>query len=146
MGNIRDHLQSIWDTNKILTPRLVVDTARPKSHPLHSHFEWDDSIAGEKYREHQASELIRSVRISYKNGNDTEQEIRYFVSIKESEGYAYHPAEVVAADEKLTAIVLREMEREWKQLHARYNHFQEFTDLIQRTMAETMKGRRKKAA
>lgn len=45
------------------TPKNVVAIARPKTAPLHPAFEWEDSIAGEKYREHQASQLIRAVHV-----------------------------------------------------------------------------------
>lgn len=140
--SLRDQLQAIYDRNRYLTPQLVVEEARPKTHPLHSQFEWNDRIAGEKYREQQASELIRSVKISYKRKDDTLEQVRYFVSVEEGEGYAYHPADVVAKDDRLTGIVLRDMEREWRQLYARYSHFQEFTELVQKTMS----GKRKKAA
>lgn len=48
-----------------LTAKNVVDEARDEDSPLHPHFEWDDSIAGEAHRMAQARELIRSVRVSY---------------------------------------------------------------------------------
>lgn len=44
-----------------LTPNALVTSARAEDSPLHSYFEWDDSIAGEKYREWQARQLIRVV-------------------------------------------------------------------------------------
>lgn len=56
-------LQEIERANGALTPQAVVDAARCRSHPLHSCFEWDDKIAGEKYRLEQARALIRSVRV-----------------------------------------------------------------------------------
>jgi len=45
----------------ILTPSAVVDEARPEDSPLHAAFEWDDSIAAEKYRLEQARRLLRQV-------------------------------------------------------------------------------------
>lgn len=41
--------------------------ARPKSHPLHDEFEWDDAIAGERFRLLQAVMLIRRVRFEIKS-------------------------------------------------------------------------------
>ena len=46
-----------------LLPADVVDDARDADSPLHSHFEWDDSIAAEHYRLDQARNLIRSIKI-----------------------------------------------------------------------------------
>lgn len=46
-----------------LTPDLVVKDAEDSSSPLHDLFEWDDSIAGHKYRIEQARQVITSVRV-----------------------------------------------------------------------------------
>jgi hypothetical protein len=59
---IRDQLQSIYDEQGVLTPALVVETARDENHPLHASFEWDDGIAGEKYR-HKYSHLAEFMEI-----------------------------------------------------------------------------------
>lgn len=39
----------------------IVDEARPTDSPLHPYFEWDDYLAGERYRRLQATALLRSV-------------------------------------------------------------------------------------
>jgi hypothetical protein len=46
-----------------LTARAVVEESRPDDAVLHPIFEWDDTRAAESYREHQATSLIRSVRL-----------------------------------------------------------------------------------
>ena len=43
-----------------ITPQNVVDMARNEDSVIHNDFEWDDSIAGEKFRCIQASDMIRS--------------------------------------------------------------------------------------
>jgi hypothetical protein len=57
--NLRDELKSIFEVNRELTPKIVVNAARKKDSPLHDRFEWNNAVAGEKYREVQAAELIR---------------------------------------------------------------------------------------
>lgn len=44
-----------------LTPERLVEASRPKDAPVHDEFEWDDAIAGERYRNVQAAELIRHI-------------------------------------------------------------------------------------
>ena len=44
-----------------LNAQNLVDVSRDKDAPLHDMFEWDDSIAAEKYREEQAKKIIRSI-------------------------------------------------------------------------------------
>lgn len=54
-------LKAIYDRSKdgILTPERVVDAARSPKSALHNHFEWDDSIAAQRYRIEQAREILR---------------------------------------------------------------------------------------
>jgi hypothetical protein len=42
-----------------ITPQNVVNLARSENSVLHNDFEWDDAIAGEKYRNEQARQMIR---------------------------------------------------------------------------------------
>ncbi len=44
-----------------LTPEKVVETARPPESPTHRYFEWNDAVAAEKYRLHQAGHYLRNV-------------------------------------------------------------------------------------
>ena len=45
---------------EVITPQNVVDLARNEDSVIHNDFEWDDSIAGEKFRCIQAKDMIRS--------------------------------------------------------------------------------------
>ena len=137
--SLRDHraqLQTIYDEHGKLTPTLVLDAARAPEHPLHTHFEWRDGIAAEKWRLHQARELIRTVRCVYKEPEtDTEAPVlgRAFHAIRDEEDeYRYEPAEKVAADPLLTKILLADMEREWRTLRRRYEQFAEFHEMVLR--------------
>lgn len=135
--SLRDQLQSIYQTHGLLTPRLVVDEARDAEHPLHGRFEWDDAVAGPKYREVQAAELIRSVRVKYAPaGSDEERDVRAFHAIARPEGPSYVPVEEVAEDEFARELLLRQAEREWKAMRRRYGHLAEFMDLVRTALAE----------
>lgn len=62
-AEILKHLQMIQDAEGRITPKAVVDRARPPDSPLHPLFEWDDSIAGDLHRQNQARTLIRTVKV-----------------------------------------------------------------------------------
>lgn len=68
-----------------LTPQQLVDVSRPEDAPLHSAFEWDDSIAAENYRNIQGGKIIRSLEVVIKG---SEGPTRAFVNItiKEEQG------------------------------------------------------------
>lgn len=133
--SLREHLQAIYDANGTLTPELVVEAARGKSSPLHALvFDRKPRDAADAWYRHRAHELIQSVRISYERSDGEPQSVRAFVAVRSEVGHVYEPAEKVAMDPLLREIVLRDMEREWRQLHARYGHFAEFIDLVGGTL------------
>ncbi len=128
--NLRDHLQAIRDERGALTPALVVDTARDPEHPLHSRFEWDDSVAAEKWRLEQASQLLRVVKLPADPLRPGD--LRAFVAVKGQDSHRadYVPTEEALLDEFARKLILRDMEREWRLLKRRYEHMREFADLI----------------
>lgn len=64
VGSVLDTIEQRHGT---LTPAAVVQEASKISHPLHSHFEWDDRKAAHQHRLNQARALIRSVRVVIKS-------------------------------------------------------------------------------
>lgn len=64
-----------------LTPTRLVDASRPEDAPLHDEFEWDDTVAAERYRETQASQVIRHITTVKVNDEETPV-VRSFVSIQ----------------------------------------------------------------
>jgi len=132
MSSLRDALQEVYDRRGELTPRLVVAEWRDPDHPQHGRLEWDDAVAGEKFREVQARELIRSVHIVYRkaDGKKPEGRVRAWQSVRSEDGHTYRPSDEIATDPLLRQIVLMDMTREWKQLKARYQAFAEFSQMV----------------
>jgi hypothetical protein len=58
-----EELDRIRQEHGTLEPGTVVDESRPDEAPLHPVFEWCDPKAAELYREHQATHLIKQVRV-----------------------------------------------------------------------------------
>ena len=63
----------------------VVTKARDEKSEMHSIFEWDDSVAGEKYREVQAARMVRNIVIVREDDKKEPEKsnCRYFVSTGE---------------------------------------------------------------
>ncbi len=135
MSDLRSELQAVYDQHGKLTPELVVEVARAKKHPLHALvFDRPLAEAAEAYYRDRAHELIRSVKVVYREATDTAPEGtgRAWLAVR-SEGpneYVYEPAEKVATDDFTRRLVLRDMEREWRQLYFRYQGFAEFVALV----------------
>lgn len=140
MSDLRTQLTGIYQQHGELTPQIVVDEARPDGAPLHDRFEWNDNIAGEKYRLVQAAQIIRAVRIEYISpGSEEKKFIRAFSSLHQAsedgihQGYA--PTEEVLENPLTRKILLRNMERDISILKRRYGHLAEFADMMTAAIA-----------
>lgn len=56
-------LNDIYETRGQITPDLIVESAKNKKSVLHEYFEWDDSIAANKWRMRQASKLLGCIEV-----------------------------------------------------------------------------------
>lgn len=129
---LRDELMAIYQDKGALTPELVVNVARDPRHPLHDKFEWDDDVAGERYRISQARALIRTVRIRYvsSSSDQVSAPVRAFTSVSTPTGRVYEPTQEVVADPLRAQMVLNDMKREWQAMMGRYKGFNEFWELV----------------
>jgi len=131
MSDLRSELMAVREKYGALTPANVVDAARAEDHPLHSRFEWDNDAAAHKYRLAQARQLIRVVRETYTDRGGKPADVRTFHAIPRAEGgMAYEPLDEIVHDDIASQVLLRSMEREWRQLKARYERFAEFRALV----------------
>lgn len=64
----------------ILVAEHVVEAAKRAASPLHNMFDWDDSEAANKWRIHQARQLIR-VTVEYIGKGEDKIPMRVFVSL-----------------------------------------------------------------
>lgn len=138
MADLRSVLTDHYKKHGELTPQIVVDEARPKDAPLHDRFEWDNKIAGEKYRIVQAQQLIRSVQIEFVSSATGERHfVRGFHSLREAgqETTGYAPTEELVQDQVATRLLLRQCEREISDLKRKYGHLSEFAEMMREAIA-----------
>ena len=131
--DLRAHLQRLNDQHGHLTAQMVVDAARPKNSPLHAAvFDRGVKEAAEQYYLDRARQLIRKCRIKYVRPDQTEADVPRWVSVATAEPPAriYRPVEDVANDPLSRAMLLRDAERDWRTLKARYEHLSEFIALV----------------
>lgn len=102
-----EFLTKVYKREGEITGSTVVRLAKMKNCPLHSHFEWDDSVAGHKYRLVQARRLIRITPIEVE---EVEQPLIH-VQIKGQAEGQYHPKVVVLANPSYRAAAFAEIER-----------------------------------
>ena len=55
---VEEALNRLSDQGIALTPKNVLEEAKPSYSVLHEFFEWDDSVAGERFRLNQARNML----------------------------------------------------------------------------------------
>ena len=55
--------KDLIDKEGAVTPQRLVEVSKPKDAPLHDEFEWNNTIAAQKYREEQARQIIKNIVI-----------------------------------------------------------------------------------
>lgn len=138
MTDLRTWVEGVRAQFGELTPANMVVAAReagPEACPVYGSFRFDDdATAAEMWRIDTARRLLQKLRVVYKEGSARTgaRSVRAYqaVPVEGQRAHRFEPVEDVAADPVMRELVLREMEREWKQLKARYGHMQEFVALV----------------
>lgn len=122
-----EELNRIYEKHGSLTPEDVVAESRDEHAPLHSVFEWDDSIAAERYREQQAGTLIRAVVTVAEDNAGAKQEVRAFVNTRVN----YQPINVVLATPDMTEFMLSKAMDELMAFRRKYAALSKLRPLIE---------------
>lgn len=113
-----------------LTPHNLVDANRPDDAPLHNEFEWDDSIAAEKYREDQARYMIRSITVTTTQESEESKPAlvrAYFQTTDE----CYDNISVIYSDDEKKGVLLQKALRELEWFKSKYESLQELGSVFE---------------
>ena len=132
--------------DKRLHEEAIVDFARPDESPLHDEFEWDDTIAGAKFRLVQAGCLIRRVHVTIQKPTGGEAvSVRAYVSLASDriEGGGYRPILEVMTDEQRYQEMLATALAELENFQRRFRELKELSPILQTIDKATKRIRRK---
>lgn len=104
-----------------LVPADVVDESRPQTAVLHPCFEWRDDVAAEKYRENQASGIIRAVVIMDESEEEKAPQVRAWYSVKQE----YKSITAIMNSPESMESLLETAYRELKAFQRKYNMLKE---------------------
>lgn len=93
-NDVKNEIDSLGETPSL---HDVVEKARDEDSVMHDMFEWDDAVAGEKYRESQAKQIIRMLVVVDEKKEDAEP-VRYYVSTFNRDK-TYTPTRLIVRDE-----------------------------------------------
>jgi len=122
-----------------ITPSLVLKDAKNPQSPLHDYFEWDDTIAAEKWRTKQAHYLIQSIVIEVVNDDGKKDDIRYFFNVAADDSTSAEPKSVyvnigtIMNDKEKRGEVIAHAKAElvgWTKRYGQYSELKQLTRFI----------------
>ena len=122
--------QQLRDSEQGLTPHTLVEASRDVNAPLHNEFEWDDTVAAEKYRIEQARCIIRHLIIVRTDIQECRKsKDRAFVPTEPS-GKAYVPLHEALSIETFKTNLLKAAKADAERFVLKYNRLEELAGVI----------------
>lgn len=134
VDTIHDIQQSLGKDT--ITAKELLDASRNDDAPLHSCFEWDDTIAAEKYRVEQARHIINSIEIRFVDADNPAhlKQTRYLVNTtcvtpKAQQGQ-FATINVAFTNNNYRVAVLKNALCELRAFQNKYSSYQELSGVI----------------
>ena len=124
-------LMALKESEKGLNPDTLLEASRPEDAPLHNEFEWDDTVAAEKFRKEQARYIIRHLVVIHKDTNGAEQIVKdraFVFTGKKKTGYV--PLGEALSNETWRANLLKAAYKDMEFFTAKYHRLNELSDVI----------------
>ena len=113
-----------------VTSELLLKDAEPEDSPLHELFEWDDAVAGHKYRLTQATNVIINLAIEVEK-EQKPKKIRAYYNVSDSERKGrFINAETAFANPDTKEIILKRAYREMQSFMQKYENLTEFAPVF----------------
>lgn len=125
--------QEIQDIGEEVKPEQVLDVARDEDTELHKCFEWDDSLAAEKYRLHQARNVINHLIVVKREVEDDDSKpIQFRVLMKNESDMdsGYKQTVVMVRDDDEYKKLLEQAYRELHSFKQKYSCLSELAEIL----------------
>jgi len=124
------HFEKLEKEEGSLTSKIVLDSARAEESPIHSLFEWDDSVAAEQYRLRQATQLICNLTVEV----ETEErpiECRAYMDVSEAKTGSFVNVKSAFQVEETRDIVLKRALNELIAFKTKYKNLLELQTVFE---------------
>lgn len=132
MADTYAELLKIREEHGKLTPRIVRDAVRPKTHPLHEKVY--DMTVKEAAEAHYLANAAKLLRVTFRETVDGRPaDLRHFWVVRgttENPESTYEPMSEVIQDPVSRQVMLRQMMRDWQRFKARYKTYTEFVEMV----------------
>lgn len=131
------HFKRLEEQFGQVTPENLLESSRPEEAVMHKCFEWDDSVAAERYRKQQAYSMISNlikvvIRHESKPESSSEIKTRAVVNVSSDRGKGrFVSVERAMSDGEMHEIVLRNAIRELEEFKAKYRNLRELKEVFE---------------
>lgn len=113
------------------TPNEILDKARDEGTELHKCFQWDDTIAAEKFRLQQARQVVSFLVIREEKVPEDRPEIRFFYKTDMAHSGGYKQTRLIVQQEDEYKKLLEQAWRELKTFKAKYSCLKELQEIFE---------------
>ena len=135
-----EELERVEEKHGGITPKILVNESRPNKAVLHPCFEWNDQVAAESYRESQASQIVRTIKVISIDNDGVKSRSPAYVSVlkQDSDNGAREYVNTVRAlsNEEMKRQVLADALAQLEGFRRRYEHLRELATGIERLIEE----------
>lgn len=127
-------LEELGLTSEV-TPAAIVAKAQDPGTELHRHFEWNDATAADKYRQHQARQIVNHLAIVIQAPDGSAREVKAFHSVTfaatETEPHreAYVHIDIIRTTPDMGAQTLARAKRDLEAWRRRYEELRGLLEL-----------------
>lgn len=120
----------------VISPTLIVEESRPATAVLHGIFQWNNELAADAYREWQAAQLIRSIRVVV-NEEEVSITTRAIVNVRTSESpqRSYIPIAEAIHNEAAYEDLLKQAKADIEKFVAKYNQIEQLNGVKRAMLA-----------
>ena len=137
-------VEQLEERNGQVTKEDFLEVSRPDDAPTHALFEWDDSVAAERFRLDQSRKIITSLRIVYENNDKEEVKVSAFIQTSPNgTNTVYENIHEALRDVGKREIVLNRIRGELDAFINRNRNIEELADILEEA-AERLRKRGKK--
>jgi len=123
----------INNIKKKTTKNILKKIEKTPDHVIHDYIEWDDTVAGEKYRLQQVRNIVNHVDVKIID-NGSHEPVRAFYSVVEDSGKtnekSYVQVDVAFDDDDKKSQIISRAKHELKNWRDRYKVYRELQDVV----------------
>ena len=128
---VGETLERIEKRDGVVTKEAFLEESRPENSPTHNMFEWDDTVAAEKYRLEQSRMIIADVVVTVERESKPRKVAGYVnVTLGKHNKAEYNSIGIAMEDTEKRKAVLSNAFDELKTFENKYSEYQELAGVF----------------